>query len=61
MGIFRRERPSTQEPPNASGVYRFINNEGGEVDYYGEAADLRRRSNEHFRSDMVSRDTHTFA
>ena len=61
MGIFKQGRPSTQEPPNDPGVYRYINNESGKVDYVGETADLRRRSNEHSRSDMVSRDTHTFA
>ena len=61
MGIFKQGRPSTQEPPKAPGIYRFINNESGNIDYCGETSDLRRRSHEHFRTDMVSRDTHTFA
>ena len=61
MAIFKRGRPSTQEPPNAPGIYRFLNNVDRKIDYIGETSDLRRRSNEHFRSGRVSRETHTFA
>ena len=61
MAIFKRGRPSTQEPPNDPGGYRLINNANRKIDYIGETSNLRRRSNEHFRSGKVSRDTHKFA
>ncbi len=61
MAITKRGRPSTQEPPNAPGFYRAINNESGKVDYFGETVNLNRRIGEHRRTGLAPRETHTFA
>ncbi len=43
MSLFRRGRPSRQEPPNRPGMYRFRSKQTGEVDYIGEAVNIARR------------------
>ena len=59
MSIFRRGRPSRQEPPNRPGIYRFRNKLTGQVDYIGETVNIARRIVVHLRSPKpVSRDTH---
>ena len=59
MSIFRRGRPSRQDPPNAPGIYRFICKLTGRVDYIGEASDIARRIVTHLRSTKpVSIETH---
>lgn len=60
--LYKPGRPSKQPPPSKPGEYRWINKETGEVDYYGEASNLKRREYQHERSDKpVSRETHDFA
>lgn len=59
MGIFKRGRPSRQDPPSGPGLYRFVDKLTGRLDYIGETSNLRRRISEHFRSDkQVSPETH---
>ena len=60
MGIFKRGRPSRQEPPRQPGIYRFRNKDTGKIDYIGESANLIRRISEQFRSKnmSVSPETH---
>ena len=62
MSIFKRGRPSRQDPPDRPGLYRFIDKITGEIDYIGESGDLRSRRGQHFRSDdlLVSSDSHHF-
>lgn len=60
--LYKPGRPSKQPPPEKPGEYRWINKETGEVDYYGETNNLKRRQYQHERSDKpVSSDTHDFA
>ena len=60
MGIFKRGRPSRQEPPIRPGIYRFKNKDTGDIDYIGESVDLKGRISNHFRSKEmpVSPETH---
>lgn len=59
MGVFRRGRPSRQDPPRGSGLYRFVSKLTGEIEYIGETGNLKRRIGQHFRSDKpVSPETH---
>ena len=62
MGIFKKGRPSRQDPPDQAGIYRLIDKLTGEIDYIGETGDLRSRRGQHFRSgDLpVSPDSHHF-
>ena len=47
MGIFKRGRPSKQDPPKEPGIYSFRNKATGENDYVGETSNLQHRKREH--------------
>ena len=50
MGIFKRGRPSRQEPSDKPGIYFFRNKRTKEVDYVGETKNLKRRKKQHLAS-----------
>lgn len=56
---FGRGRYSRGSPPNAPGMYRYVNKDTGKVDYVGQAVDIRKRYNEHLRGDAPPLDTGT--
>lgn len=59
--LYKKGRPSRKDPPEKPGEYRFRNKETNEIDYIGETSNLKRRLQQHERSDKpVSRDTHYF-
>lgn len=47
MGIFKRGRPSRQEPPDKPGIYYFRNKVTKKVDYVGETKNLKRRKKQY--------------
>ena len=59
MGIFKRGRPSRQEPPSRPGLYT-IRRKTGERDYIGETSNLKRRLAQHLISGAISAVTHYF-
>lgn len=60
--LYKPGRPSKKTPPSKPGEYRWINKETGEIDYYGETNNLKRRKHQHERSSKpVSENTHDFA
>jgi len=60
--LYKPGRPSKKEPPEKPGEYRWINKDTGNVDYYGETCNLKRREHQHECSEKpVSRETHDFA
>ena len=50
IGIFKRGRPSRQEPSEKPGIYFFRNKRTKEVDYVGETKNLKRRKKQHLDS-----------
>lgn len=46
FGVGRYSRGS---PPNVPGVYRYVSKRSGDIDYVGQAVDLRKRYLEHLR------------
>ena len=50
MGIFKRGRPSRQEPSDKPGIYFFRNKRTKKVDYVGETKNLKRRKKQHLAS-----------
>lgn len=60
--IYGPGRPSLQVPPSLPGEYRWINSFDNTIEYIGETVDLRRRRNEHARSEAPwSLESHRFA
>lgn len=59
--LYKKGRPSKQEPPEKPGEYRWRNKETGVIDYIGETNNLHRRMLQHEKSEKpVSRETHDF-
>ena len=47
MGVYKRGRPSRQNPPDKPGMYYFRSKDTGVVDYIGETSNLKRRRAQH--------------
>ena len=60
MGIFKRGRPSRQQPPDKPGIYYFRNKTTKKVDYVGEAKSLKRRKEQHLASKKLDLKVHDF-
>lgn len=60
MGIFKRGRPSRQEPPDKPGIYYFRNKQTNNVDYVGETENLKRRKKQHLTSRKLDLEVHWF-
>ncbi len=61
MKTYKPGRPSKCKPPCAPGEYRFRNKRTGKIDYIGETNNLKRRKEEHERSEKpISSKTHDF-
>ena len=60
MGIFKRGRPSRQEPPDKPGIYYFRNKLTKKVDYVGETKSLKRRKKEYIASQKLDLEVHWF-
>ena len=60
MGIFKRGRPSQQQPPDKPGIYYFRNKRTRKADYIGEANNLKRRKKQHIASKKLDPETHEF-
>ena len=60
MGIFKRGRPSRQEPPDKPGIYYFRNKGTKKVDYVGETKNLNRRKKQYLASKKLDLEVHWF-
>ena len=59
MSMYKKGRPSRQDPPKTAGKYQYRNKKTGEIEYIGETANLARRMKQHEVSDnSLSRKTH---
>ena len=58
MGVYKRGRPSRQEPPSSPGQYIFRDRKTGERVYIGETSTLKLRIAKHLASGVFSLVTH---